>query len=786
MTSELEQAVAHQKAGRLTEAEEIYHRLLATEPGHPEALHWLGVLRLQQDDPATAIDLIGRALKAKPDYLQGQCNLALALQAQGRLQEAVTAYERALALSPDDVEIQINLALALQAQGRLTEAVEILRRALSFEPHFEAHKVLADLLLQQGSSSAAADEYRRALALQPDSAMVYYSLGRALQIQGDPSGAIGAYRRALALDPGLVPAYTNLGAALYAQHEPAEAEKAFREYLNLNATDADVWNNLGLALAAQGKNEEARVTFRRALQLDPSLSAAHNNLGNVYAAEGDFSAAIPAYERAVALEPDYADAYSNLGNVLAERGRLSDAIAAYDQSIALAPSVARVNSNRGAALLRQGQHEVAIAAYRQAFALDPEYAEGHSNLLQAMHYDPELHPETIFAEARRWHRVHAVALAARPCTYENSRDPARRVRLGYVSADFRCHPVGWFLAPVFAHHDRKRFEVFCYSGVTHPDDFTEVFRSQADCWRETPGDNDEQLAERIRADVIDILIDLSGHTRGHRLLTFARKPAPIQVTAGGHYGTTGLDAIDYLIADRFHAPAGTGRHFSETLIRMPHDYICYKPPAYAPDASTPPSMQRGYVTFGCYNNLAKLNDKVIALWAKILEHLPTARLRLQTRELNDVPTGERIQAIFAERGVVRERLQLEGGVPHHELLAAYAEIDIALDPFPYSGGLTTLEALWMGVPVVTLTGQTFCGRHSTSHLNNVGLSELVTDDPETYVATAVGLAQDCKRLTALREGLRDQMATSSLCDVERYTRDLEAAYQEMWQKYCSQ
>ena len=292
------------------------------------------------------------------------------------------------------------------------------------------------------------------------------------------------------------------------------------------------------------------------------------------------------------------------------------------------------------------------------------------------------------------------------------------------------------------------------------------------------------LFRSIRSDRIDILIDLSGHTRGHRLLTFARKPAPVQLTAGGHYDTTGLDAIDYLIADRFHAPEGAERYFSEALIRLPHDYICYEPPAYAPDVSASPSMQRGNVTFGCYNNLAKLNDEVITLWVKILEHLPSARLRLQTRELNDVPTGERIRGVFAERGIARKRVALHGHVPHEQLLAAYAEIDIALDPFPYSGGLTTLEALWMGVPVVTLTGQTFCGRHSTSHLTNVGLSELVTTTPEDYVAVAVALARDPERLRVLRQGLRERMAASPLCDAKGYTRDLEAAYREMWQKYC--
>ena len=425
-----------------------------------------------------------------------------------------------------------------------------------------------------------------------------------------------------------------------------------------------------------------------------------------------------------------------------------------------------------------------MVCFKQALACDPGYTEAHSNLFQAMHYAPGFDAEALSTEARRWATAHAEALTAQALAHTNDRSPHRRLRIGYVSSDLRQHPVGFFFAPVFTHHDKEAFELFCYAGVRHPDALTAQCQAGADHWYEVTALSDAALAERIRADRIDILIDLSGHTRGHRLLTFARKPAPVQVTAGGHYDTTGMTAIDYLISDRFHTPQGAERYFSEALIRLPHDYICYGPPDYAPAVAPSPLARHGYVTFGCFNNLAKVTPEVIALWARILHALPSSRLRLQTRELGDSATCARYHALFKEEGVAINRIELQGHIPHRQLLTAYGEIDIALDPFPYSGGLTTCEALWMGVPVITLSGHCFAGRHSTSHLANAGLPELITTTPEEYVAVALALAQDADRLTTLRQGLRERLAASPLCDAAGYTRDLEAAYRGMWEKYC--
>jgi predicted O-linked N-acetylglucosamine transferase (SPINDLY family) len=561
------------------------------------------------------------------------------------------------------------------------------------------------------------------------------------------------------------------------------AEEIYRQILEQQPEHVEALHWLGVAALQRGQYQAAIELIGKALERNPEYVSAHNNIGLAWQEAGQLEQAGAAFRQALLLAPEDVDIELNLGKVLFEQGKLSEAAAIYQQAIAHAPNFALAHGNLGAVRLAQAQHEAAIASLQRAVALEP-HDHAHSNVLQAMHYHPHLSAAALFAEARRWHEQYAAPLRTAWLPHDNPRDPERRLRLGYVSADFRCHPVGWFMEPVLAHHDRAQFEIFCYASVPRPDRVTDRFRSAADHWCDALTLSDTALAEKVREDRIDILVDLSGHTRGHRLLTFARKPAPVQVTAGGHYSTTGLEAIDYLIADRFHAPEAIEGYFSETLIRMPHDYICYAPPVYAPPVAPPPALRRGYVSFGCYNNLAKINERVVALWGEILKASPSARLRLQTHQLNDAPTGARLRELFAAQGIGAEQLEFHGHLPHEQLLAAYAEIDIALDPFPYSGGLTTLEALWMGVPVVTLSGQSFCGRHSASHLANVGLSELATSTPEEYVAVALALARDPERLRVLRQGLRERMAASPLCDAKGYTQDLEAAYRRMWENYC--
>jgi protein O-GlcNAc transferase len=711
-------------------------------------------------------------------------NRALALHQAGRLNEAEAIYREILQGDPGQADALHLLGVLTFQGGRHDAAVTLIRQALALRPRWsEAYSNLGLALQEQGRTEQAAVAYRQALELNPRLGDAHTNLGLLLLEQHQAGEALAAFQQAIALNPDSATAYYNLGNAQAALGRFDEAIAAYQRAVTLERDRADAYNNLGLAFHAQKRYDEAQATLERSLTIAKDDPVVHNNLATVLAKQGKFTEAVVRCRQALVLKPDYADAHNNLGVALLGMHQATEAVAALRQAIALQGESAESYKILGDALVAKGDRIEAVTAYRQALARR-SLPETQSALFQCLHYLSTHDPDALYVEAREFDRYCIKSLSAPIPGHANDRTPNRRLRVGYVSADFHSHPVGYFVLPVFANHDKAQFEVFAYTSKKWHDDLAERFAGHADHWREVEELEDKALAEQIRTDRIDVLVDLSGHTRGHRLLTFARKPAPVQVTAGGHYSTTGLSTIDYLVSDHFHTPPEAESYFSETLIRMPNDYVCYEPPDYAPPVSGPPVDRQGYITFGCLNNLSKINERVIALWAQILTALPEARLKLQTRRFDDPGIGERIRERFVAEGIAPARLALNGEAFHQALLATYADIDIALDPFPYSGGLTTCEALWMGVPVVTLTGNTFAGRHSTSHLSNVGLPELITTTPEAYVALALALAQDPKRLATLRQGLRERMATSPLCDAKGYTRALEAAYRGMWVKYC--
>ena len=386
---------------------------------------------------------------------------------------------------------------------------------------------------------------------------------------------------------------------------------------------------------------------------------------------------------------------------------------------------------------------------------------------------------------KEWNEKYARHLAPKSAHRGNRRESERLLRVGYVSADFKRHPVGYFVEPVFEAHDKSKVKVYCYSMVCKADDVTVRLQALADDWRSIVGMSDEAVAGLIREDGIDILVDLSGHTAGNRLLVFARKPAPVQVTWIGFCAPTGLETMDYLLTDGFYSPPAGAHLFAEQLFRMPANHLCFRPPAFAPPVSPCPAVLRGYRTFGCFNNLSKVNAVVVATWAKILHGVPGARLVLKTYALNDHATRDRYRSLFQGHGISSERVDLLGSSPHAELLAHYGQIDIALDPFPYCGGWSTCEALWMGAPVVTLTGISFSSCVGAGLLSSVGLPQMIARSVEQYVECAVQLGRDVEGLARLREGLRARVAASPLCDAATFTHHLEQAYRVMWRTWCT-
>jgi predicted O-linked N-acetylglucosamine transferase (SPINDLY family) len=669
--------------------------------------------------------------------------------------------------------------------GRLAEAEVCCRRLLAAQPHHPDGLHLLGLIAHQaGQYESAVELIRQAIQRNGQNAAYFYHLGVALHVQGKRDEALAAYTAAIHIQPDLAEAHCNFGVTLNEQGKREQALAAYAQAIRLRPDYAVAHSNLGDALNADGRFDEAITACRNAISLMPDLAEAHYNLGNALRQQGKHDEAIAAYAQAIRIRPDYAHAHSNMGIALNEQGKLEQALAAYHQAIRIRPDHAEAYCNSGIALKEHGKYDAAIAAYRQALRIKPELAEAFSNLLSCLNYDDQSTADQIFAAHRQWDERYGV-LTARPRAYANPREPGRRLKVGYVSADFRWHSVAYFVEPLLRAHNHETVEVFCYAEVAQPDSVTHRLRRYADHWLVTVGLSDDALTQRISKDGIDILVDLAGHSGKNRLRVFARKPAPVQVTWLGYPNTTGLSSIDYRLVDAITDPAGADALASETLVRLEGGFLCYAPLSEAPAPSPPPMVAADAVTFGSFNNPAKLSAATLDAWATLLTRLPKARLILKGRPFADAGTRAWFLARLGERGVATERVELlaflRGAAAH---LRVYKRVDIALDPFPYNGTTTTCEALWMGVPVVTRRGDRHAGRVGASLLAQIGLTELIAGSAEEYVEIALALANDPARLTKLRASLRPRMAPSPLCDAPAFARKIEGTYRKMWQHWC--
>ncbi len=622
----------------------------------------------------------------------------------------------------------------------------------------------------------------RAAVLRPADAEVWRELGIVEAARGRGDEAIAAFREVLRLAPDFALAWNDLGNALLAHGQIAGAIAAYRQAVRVEPDAAIVLDNLGVALAAGGKLEDSAAIHRRSILLAPESARSHFNLGDVLAAMKRWDEAIAAFREAARLSPTHSETRHKLGLALFGSGKLDEAASRYREAISLKPSHATAWSNLAACLHHRRQHDAALQCFRQALSIRPAAADIHSNYIHCLSFHPDASAQAIAAETRRWDEQHACAIESRPRAYRNDPDPDRPIRIGYVSPDFRNHVVGHNLLPLLREHDRGRFTVCCYSATGGADAVTAQIRALAAEWREIADLTDEQAAERIQSDGIDILVDLAMHTAGNRLPLFTRKPAPVQATYLAYCGTTGLAAMDYRLSDPFLDPPGTDLTcYREETIRLPRSYWCYEPLGPTPAVSPLPAREAGYVVFGCLNYFAKISDRALELWLEILRAVPDSRLRLLA------PTGagrERIAARLTECTLAPERLEFADAGSWSDYLENWRQIDVGLDPFPYGGGITTCDALWMGVPVISLSGQTAVGRGGRSILSNVDLPELIADSPEDYVQMAAALAGDLPRLNGLRSGLRERMEHSPLRDARGFAREIESAYREMWSRWC--
>ena len=640
-----------------------------------------------------------------------------------------------------------DLARQRQQAGRLQDADLLYRQFLMQQPdHVEAMQSLGILCAQTGRPQAAVELLRKVAAALPDSPEACSNLANVLESCGRHDEAIASYRKAIALRPDFVQAYSNMSNALRSTGRYDEAIAAARQALAIRPDHAPAYNNLGHALQTKGLWDQALAAYRQALALRPDLSVVHSNLANMLCLRGQFDQAIDACLKALALRPHFPEAYLTLGNAMKDTARLDDALAAYDR----------------------------------ALSLEPDHLAAAMNRLFALHFHPDYDAKAILREHQKWNQRFAQPLAAAIQPHANDRNPDRRLKIGYVSPDLCNHCQSFFTTPLLSHHHHEQFEVFCYASVERPDQLTQRLRGYADVWRDCLGQSDADVARMIRQDQIDILVDLTMHMANGRPLVFARKPAPVQVAWLAYPGTTGMTAMDYRLTDPYLDPPDADGDYVEKSIRLPDTFWCYDPLTDQPPVGALPALSVGHVTFGCLNNFCKVNAGTLELWSQVLSAVPGSRLILLC------PQGSHRPQVLEKLKVQADRVEFVEFAPREQYLKRYHRIDIGLDTFPYNGHTTSLDSLWMGVPVVSMVGQRAVSRAGWSQSKNLGLAEqLVGQRPQDFVSLAVGLAGDLPRLSQMRGQLRLRMEKSPLMDADRFARKVEEAYRQMWHTFMN-
>jgi len=621
---------------------------------------------------------------------------------------------------------------------------------------------------------------------QADKAFFYYKLASEYSLTERKDEAIQCFKKAIALNPTFVGAYNDLGVAFADQGNLAEALACYNRALAINPDYYLAHNNIADAMHRLGRLDEAVDACRKAIALSPLLPYPHNNLGLSLSNLGKYDEAKVSLRKALEIMPDYLEALNNLGNILKQEGDYEGAISCYRRAIAINPRFVGSYNNMGGPLQNRGRHEEAISYLERALEIVPHDVVIHNNLVMYRQYSFAGSSEDVFAEALKFGRRFEEPLIGKWRRHENLRDSEKRLKVGFVSGDLRGHPVGFFLEGIIRHIDGDSLALYAYATQSAVDELSKRIKPKFEKWSFVTGFPDEVLVTLIRKDGIDILFDLSGHTSDNRLLAFAMKPAPLQVTWLGYPNTTGLKAMDYILADPITLPPEEEKYYTERALRLPDTYICYEPPGFDLEVNPPPALENGHVTFGSFNNPAKINDAVVECWAKIIAAVPGSRILFKFHKVFDREV-ERNNFLrrFSGFGIDPGRIYFEGYSSHVDLFAAYHRVDIALDPFPYTGVTTSCEALWMGVPTLTLRMERgIFGHNGELIMKTAGLSDWVASSVDEYVAKAAGFAGNTAHMAALRGELRQVLLASPLCDAPRFARHLEAALRGIWREWC--
>lgn len=770
--------------GRFDEALACYAQSLACAPGQPAVLNMQGLALLERKRPDEALASFDRAVALAPNLAELWCNRANALIHLQRHDEALASLDRAEALRPDYGEALSNRSIVLNLLGRHGEALASAQRALALLPgRAIVHRSLADALAGLRRFEVALPHYDRAIELDPGDGFAHRARARARMERKDAARALTDIEQALAQLGESVVLLCELAQALHALGRAGDASAALDRALALKDETVGARHQLAEALFDLQRWDDALAAFTDLVAMQPDDAGAHNTLGLLHQRKGHTYDAERHFKRALELDPALFGAHNNLGLLLQQSDRLVEAEASFRAALRLNPKLVGALSNLAGVCQTLGRPDDAEANLRLAVSAKPEFLEIQSNLLFLHTYQARLSPEDELREAREYGRRAAERAAHRYRDWGVTRDP-QQLRVGLVSGDLREHPVGHFLEGLLAHIDPERIQLVAYPTQPAGDALTERIRPRFSAWTPLHGQTDAEAARLIHADGTHVLIDLAGHTAYNRLPVFAYKPAPVQVSWLGYFATTGVEEIDYLLADPVSVPLPHRQHFTETVWYLPDTRLCFTPPREAPDVAPLPALGRGYITLGCFQNLAKVNDDVLALWARVFTELPSTRLLLHSKPLADPAVRQQFGERLRRAGIPDKRVSMRGALSRQDYLAAHAEVDLILDTFPFPGGTTTCEALWMGVPTLTLTGDRLIGLQGASLLAAAGLTEWIAATPAASVEKALAFAGDLNALAALRASLRGRLIASPLCDAPRFAKHLQDALWGMWRRWA--
>ncbi len=781
-----EEAQRYHGANKYAEAANFYHQCLQIDPDHADSLHYLGIIAHQTGDSSTATALLEHAHAIANDDIDILLNLGIILGAQQRFNEAASCFHKILMISPKNPKALFQIGMLFYDQKMYSEAEKSLRALLQEkEDDYDAWNALGLALKYQNRFPEALATFHYVLEKKPGFRDSLVNLANGYYTIGKHEVAEKYLHEGLALYPDDIDLNYNLALIRMHHREWPEAIALHEKILKQKPNYYDSLTALGNIYDQMDKVDLAEKYYDNAIAANPTHGLAYNNKGSLLMHNKRYEEAEQCFNQAIHLRPENAFAYINKGNMLHQLTRTDEAIENFKTAIRLEPSNPAAYSNYGNLLKGQGKLVEAMPLYKKAIECDKSFSTAINNYLFCAHYDADFSPEDLFRDHVTYARL--ISDNVTPFGhYENAPDAERKLRVGFISGDLREHPVAFFIEPDFEYHDPQKMEIFCYVNqyTKDLDAVSDRLKAHVEHWTNIMSLSDKQVAEKIREDGIDILIDLSGHTALNRLGVFAYKPAPIQCTWIGYFDTTGLPTMDYIITDKYLLPPEEEHLYVEKPLRMPEHSAVFALPTFPIDVAPLPALKNGYITFGSFNALAKITDTVLSTWADILHAVPNSRLYFKNASFDDKGSLEIYKQKLINLGITLDRVTFDGKSPLKEYYRCYNNIDIALDPFPYNGGTTSLGTLWMGVPLVNLKGDRLISHVGETCLYAVGHPEWIARDKQEYVKIAVDLAGDIQKLTELRSTLRKKLEKSPLCDGPRHAANLEKTLRGAWREWC--